>query len=84
MGLFNFNRNQTVSELTPVNKRVTEYLTLVQALFQGIVDMFETAEASYTGGVGYFVYLASATYNEGDYAKDSASGYVYKSLKGFC
>jgi len=81
MGLFNFNRNQAVSELTPVNKRDTSFLALVQSLFQGIADMFETADWSYTSSFAYTTYDNTSTYILDDIVKDTATGFVYKSLK---
>lgn len=84
MGLFNFNKEQIVSNLTPINKRVSGFLQFLYGLFEGIKDMFYLSEALYTGQPSIVdIHNIVSTYSTGAIVQDIASGNVYQSLIDF-
>jgi hypothetical protein len=81
MGLFNFNTEQIVSNLTPINKRVSGFLRFLYGLFEGVKDIFFLSEASYTGQPSIVdIHNTASTYSLGAIVQDIASGNIYESL----
>ena len=84
MGLFNFNKEQIVSNLTPINKRVSGFLRLLYGLFEGVKDLFFLSESSYTGQPSILdIHNTVSTYSVGSIVQDIASGNIYESLIAF-
>lgn len=84
MGLFNFNKEQIVSNLTPINKRVSGFLRFLYGLFEGVKDIFFLSESSYTGQSGVVdIHNTVSTYSLGNIVQDIASGNIYESLIAF-
>ena len=85
MGLFNFNKTQISSDLTPDNKRgIAGFMQFLYSLIEGVKDSFFLAESVYTGQTPpVTIHDAVTSYSKGDIVQDLASGNVYESLQGF-
>jgi hypothetical protein len=84
MGLFNFYKEQIVSNLTPINKRVSGFLRFLYGLFEGIKDIFFLSKASYTGQPSIVdIHNSVSIYSVGAIVQDIASGNIYESLIDF-
>lgn len=84
MGLFNFNKEQIASDLTPNNKRVSGFLRFLYGLLEGVKDIFFLSEKSYSGYTDVIdIHNIVSTYSEGQIVQDLASGIVYESLINF-